>query len=128
MNVDAQPKKSIALYDTMVFMPTSDAHIVALDMKTGKVMWNTGVGGSQYTMSGGPHRCRRQGDFGTRGLKPVIVALDAKTGKEVWRFNTIPKPGEPNYDTWNDMPYEARNGGTIWTPGSYDKDWSVRFF
>ncbi len=127
-DVTPTPKKSIALYDTMVFMPTSDAHIVALDMKTGKVMWNTGVGATGFTSSGGPIVAAGKVIFGTRGPKPVIVALDAKTGKEAWRFNTIPKPGEPNYDTWNNMPYEARNGGTIWTPGSYDKETNLVFF
>lgn len=127
-DVTPTPKKSIALYDTMVFMPTSDAHIVALDMKTGKVMWNTGVGATGFTMSGGPIVAAGKVIFGTRGPKPVIVALDAKTGKEAWRFNTIPKPGEANYDTWNNMPYEARNGGTIWTPGSYDKETNLVFF
>ena len=127
-DVTPTPKKSIAIYDSLVFMPTSDAHIVALNMKTGAVVWNTGVGGSTFTMSGGPIVAKGKVIFGTRGPKPVIVALDAKTGKEAWRFNPIPKPGEPNYDTWNNMPYEARTGGTIWTPGSYDKETNLVFF
>ena len=127
-DVTPDPKKSIAIYGSLVFMPTSDAHIVALDVKTGALVWNTGVGQQGYPMSGGPIVARGKVIFGTRGPKPVIVALDATTGKEAWRFNTIPKPGEPNYDTWNNMPYEARKGGTIWTPGSYDKETNLVFF
>ena len=127
-DVTPTPKKSIALYDTMVFVPTSDAKIVALDVKTGKEMWSAGAGPTGFTMSGGPIVAKGKVIFGTRGPKPVIVALDAKTGKEAWRFNPIPKPGEPNYDTWNNMPYEARTGGTIWTPGSYDKETNLVFF
>ena len=59
----------------------------------------------------------------TTGRAPggnFIVALDAQTGQEAWRFNTIPKDGEPGGNTWNGVPHEKRNGGSVWVPGSYD--------
>jgi alcohol dehydrogenase (cytochrome c) len=125
--VTPTPKKSIAIFGTTLYMPTSDAHIVALDVKTGAVLWDKGPGPG-YTMSGGPIIAKGKVIYGTRGPKPIIVALDAKTGAEAWRFNTIPKPDEPGGDTWNNMDYAARNGGTIWTAGSYDRENNLVFF
>jgi len=126
-DVTPTPKKSIAIFGTTLYMPTSDAHIVALDVKTGAVLWDKGPGPG-YTMSGGPIIAKGKVIYGTRGPKPIIVALDAKTGAEAWRFNTIPKPDEPGGDTWNNMDYAARNGGTIWTAGSYDRENNLVFF
>lgn len=126
-DVTPTPKKSIAIFGTTLYMPTSDAHIVALDVKTGAVVWDKGPGPG-FTMSGGPIVAKGKVIYGTRGPKPVIIALDAKTGAEAWRFNTIPKPDEPGGDTWNNMAYADRNGGTIWTAGSYDKENNLVFF
>jgi alcohol dehydrogenase (cytochrome c) len=126
-DVTPTPKKSIAIFGTTLYMPTSDAHIVALDVKTGAVLWDKGPGPG-FTMSGGPIVAKGKVIYGTRGPKPIIVALDAKTGAEAWRFNTIPKPDEPGGDTWNNMAYADRNGGTIWTAGSYDKENNLVFF
>ena len=126
-DVTPTPKKSIAIFGTTLYMPTSDAHIVALDVKTGAVLWDKGPGPG-FTMSGGPIIAKGKVIYGTRGPKPIIVALDAKTGAEAWRFNTIPKPDEPGGDTWNNMAYADRNGGTIWTAGSYDKETNLVFF
>jgi len=49
-----------------------------------------------------------------------IVALDAKTGAEVWRTKTIAQPGSPGDDSWHGLPADKRNGGSVWTSGSYD--------
>ena len=49
-----------------------------------------------------------------------IVALDAETGKEAWRFYTIARPGEQGGNSWNALPLDKRNGGSVWIPGSYD--------
>ena len=133
-------KKSMAILDNMLFLPTSDAHMVALDVKTGNVLWNTNVGEvkptdggksgiwQSYTISGGPIIAKGKVIFGTRGPKPFIVALDARTGKEAWRFLTLPKPGTTGGDTWNDIKWEDRSGGAIWTPGSYDAKSNLVFF
>ena len=49
-----------------------------------------------------------------------VVALDIETGEEAWRFGTIPGPDEPGGHTWNGLPHVARNGASVWIPGSYD--------
>src|SRR5205823_5394790 len=55
------------------------------------------------------------------------VALDAATGEEVWRFYSIAKPGEPG-DSWNGLPLDKRNGGSVWVAGSYDSALNLAFF
>ena len=37
----------------------------------------------------------------------------------MWRFNTIPQPGEPGHESWENDAWK-HGGGSIWTTGSYD--------
>ena len=76
-----------------------------------------------YGLTGGVTVAEGKVIASTTGRAPggnYIVALDAQTGKEAWRFGTIPKDGEFGGNTWNNVPYEKRNGGSVWVPGSYD--------
>ncbi len=122
--------RSIALYENLVIAPTPDKHVVALDMKTGKVVWDHEVvpaGPSQQRLAGGPivaHGKVIQGVANCNDLKGGcwIVGLDAKTGDEVWRFDTIARPGQPGGDSWNGAPVDERFGGSVWNAGSYDPD------
>ena len=59
---------------------------------------------------------------------PYIQALDAETGEPAWRFYTIARPGEPGGNSWNGLPLEERNGGSVWIPGSYDAVNNLAFF
>ena len=56
------------------------------------------------------------------------VAIDVESGKEAWRFNTIARPGEPNGESWNDVPLEKRSGGSIWHELSYDPELDLVYF
>ena len=57
-----------------------------------------------------------------------IVGLDLKTGEESWRFNTVARPGEPGGNTWNDLPLDQRNGGSVWVTGSFDPELNLVYF
>ncbi len=58
------------------------------------------------------------GEYGIRGF---IAAYDAETGAEAWRFYTIPGPGEPGHETWEDGGDAWQHGGaSVWLTGSYD--------
>jgi alcohol dehydrogenase (cytochrome c) len=92
-------KRSISLFGTRLYVPTSDAHIVALDMKTGGVIWDQAVADPKagYRMTGGPLVARGKVMVGTTGRAEggnIVAALDAETGKEAWRFYTIARPNE----------------------------------
>ena len=118
-------KRAIALYGDKVYTGTSDTHIVALDAKTGRVVWDTPIADQKqgYGLTGGVTVAKGKVIASTTGRAPggnFIVGLDAQTGQEAWRFGTIPKEGEVGGNTWNNVPHEKRNGGSVWVPGSYD--------
>ena len=130
--VNASNKRMISIYGNKVYMGTSDIHVVALDVKTGRVVWDEPLTEERgFTLTGGPLVAKGKVMIGTGGRvggKNYIVALDAETGKIAWRFNTIAQPGEPGGDTWNDHTAEERNGGSVWIAGSYDSALNLAFF
>jgi alcohol dehydrogenase (cytochrome c) len=101
--------------------------VVALDAKTGKVVWDTKVQDykkGQYltlmplVIDGKVIVGGSGGEYGIRGY---VVAYDADTGKELWRTFTIPGPGEPGHDTWSGDDWKT-GGGSAWMTGNYDPD------
>jgi alcohol dehydrogenase (cytochrome c) len=130
-------KRGIALHGNRLYLGTSDVHVVALDVTTGDVVWDTKIGDFRRRegLNGGPLVARGKVMIGTTGTGvaarfggPQIVGLDAETGAEVWRIGTIPKPGEPGDESWNGIPFEERSGASIWTPGSYDPVTGLAYF
>ena len=131
--VTPSQKKGFSIYGNRLYVPTSDVHIVALDVKTGEVVWDTEVGdpNQRTRMTGGPLVAKGKVMIGTVGRidgGPYIQALDAETGEPAWRFYTIARPGEPGGNSWNGLPLEERNGGSVWIPGSYDAVNNLAFF
>jgi alcohol dehydrogenase (cytochrome c) len=131
--VQATVKRNIAIYGDKLFAGTSDVHVVALDVKSGKVTWDTALVNSiqGFRLTGGPLVAKGKvmvGTVGRNGGGNYIVALDTETGKESWRFNVIPKSDEQGGNTWNGLPFEKRNGGSVWVAGSYDPVLNLAFF
>jgi len=129
--VNAGTKKAMSIFGDRLYMPTSDARIVALDVKTGSLVWETESVGKGISMSGGPLIAKGKVIVGTGGQGPggnFILGYDMKTGKESWRFKTISEPGKPEVDTWNNLPMDKRSGGSVWTPGSYDPVSNLVYF
>ena len=132
---DARPSvhRNIALYGDRLLVPTSDDHVVALDVRTGAVVWDTPVADyhAGWQVSGGPIVANGKVLQGIVGQSPgggAIVALDVHTGKEAWRFHTIARPGEPGGNSWNGLPLEKRSGASVWTAGSYDPKLNLAYF
>lgn len=125
-------KRNIAIYGSKVYLGTSDIHVVALDVKSGKVAWDRALTTDKgFQLTGGPLVAKGKVMIGTGGRVAggnYIVALDAETGKEAWRFRTIAQPGEPGGDTWNDHPPADRNGASVWVAGSYDAQLNLTFW
>ncbi len=124
----ARGSRSIAIYDTNVYLATTDAHIVALDARSGDLAWDQTVADATlgYRYSSGPIVANGKVVAGMTGCQNYkndvcfISAHDARTGNEVWRTSTIAQPGAPGGDTWGDLPLTFRAGGDSWIPGSYD--------
>ena len=121
-------KRNMALYGDNLYIATSDAHIVALDAKTGKVVWDHTVAdwNKGWRYSSGPHVAGGKIVIGMSGCNAAqgggcfITGHDAKTGAEVWRVYTLAQTGDPNEHSWNGLPLEKRFGGSAWIAGSYD--------
>ena len=97
-----------------LFMTTLDAHLLALDMKTGAIAWDATLEDYKngYASTIAPLVVKDKvivgvagGEYGIRGF---IDAYDAQTGKRAWRFYTIPGPGEPGNNTWAGDSWKTR--------------------
>jgi alcohol dehydrogenase (cytochrome c) len=119
-------KKTIALYGDKVFTATSDRHMVALDARTGRPVWDVVLTErADMRVPGGPLAADGVIMQGFANQAPgggLIVAVDAETGEKLWEFETVAKPGQPGGDTWNGLPAEERRGGSQWTSGTYDAE------
>ena len=120
--------RSIAIYGDKIYLNTADAHIVALDARTGEVAWDHEVADNAlgYRYTSGPIVANGKIVAGMTGCEHYkddvcfISAHDADTGEQIWRRSTVARPGEPGGDTWGDLPLMFRAGGDSWIPGSYD--------
>jgi alcohol dehydrogenase (cytochrome c) len=128
--------RNLAIYGDLLLAATSDAHIIALDAKSGKLVWDheTADWNKGWRYTGGPFIINGkviQGMTGCGNAEPggcFITGNDAKTGAELWRVQTIAHPGDPNYDTWNGLPIESRFGASAWITGSYDPEQNLVFY
>lgn len=117
--------RGLAILGSTLFWGTLDGYLVALDANTGSVLWQTQAAepSEGYTLTGAPLVANKLvivgvagGEFGIRGY---LSAYDPETGKEAWRFSTIPGPGEPGHETWENDAWKT-GGGPTWNTGSYD--------
>src|SRR5215472_2585796 len=121
-------QRNVAIFGDKIFATTSDAHVIAVDARTGKLVWDTRVADSKlgYGYTSGPIVVRGTVITGIAGCSRYkedvcfIAGHDAETGKERWRTSTVARPGEPGGDTWGGLPLTFRAGSDAWIPGSYD--------
>jgi PQQ-dependent dehydrogenase (methanol/ethanol family) len=132
--------RGIALYEGKVIAPVVEGRIRALDMQTGKVVWDTRVSpiNLPYSITMAPRVIKggrviigvSGGEYAARGF---FAAYDANTGKELWKFYTVPgdpsKPFEqPIYAEWaktwdkDKKWWVAGGGGPVWGSIAYDPD------
>lgn len=132
--------RGAALWDGKVYVGTIDGRLIALDEKSGKVVWSaqTTDPGKQATITGAPRAVKGKiligqggADLGARGY---VSAYDAETGALSWRFYMTPNPdGGPDdaasdrifkekaAATWGDGAWkETGGGGTVWDSIVYD--------
>ena len=125
--------RGVALYGSNVYVATLNNDVVALDAKTGKVVWSKKLEKPDlgYAMTLAPLVVKGKvvvgvsgGEYGARGY---VTALDAKTGAQVWKRHTIPAPEEAGGNTWPKGAYKT-GGGAAWLTGSYDADTDTLFW
>jgi alcohol dehydrogenase (cytochrome c) len=127
--------RGVAAGDGRIYSGQLDGSFVALDQKTGAVVWRTqledyhdgySITGATRYFDGMVFTGMSGGENGVRGR---VYALDAKTGNEVWRFYTIPGPSDIGGDTWpNDGTSYLHGGGTVWQAPAVDPDLGMLYF
>lgn len=127
--------RNIAIYKDKLFMATYDAALVALEARTGKLVWTTYKADHKlgFTHTSGPIIAAGVVVSGISGCSRFkkscfITGHDPDTGKELWRTSTIALPGDPNSASWGSLPPEMRGGGDTWIPGSYDPQLNLVYF
>jgi quinohemoprotein ethanol dehydrogenase len=127
--------RGLALGDGKVFVGQLDGKLVALDQRTGEVVWTTQAERWQdgFSITAAPLYYGGRvivgfagGDRATRGR---LKAFDAKTGKLEWTFYTIPGPGELGHDTWPGYNDAWKYGGAaIWQTPAVDPELGLIYF
>jgi len=89
--------RGVAVYGDKVYMATLDAKLVALDAKTGSLLWETQIADPEkgYSETMAPTAVDGKILIGTNGgeygIRGFVKAYDAETGKLVWTFHTVPE-------------------------------------
>ncbi|CCJ06814.1 PQQ-dependent dehydrogenase, methanol/ethanol family [Methylocystis sp. SC2] len=143
--------RGLAYGDGKIFLAQADTTLVALDAKTGKLLWSVKNGDPSkgQTSTAAPHVFKDKvfvgiagGEFGVRGH---ITAYDVKTGQQVWRgysmgpdADTLIEPGKTTHlgkpvekdsgiTTWEGDQWKI-GGGTTWGWYSYDPDLNLVYY
>jgi len=132
-NCCGQETRGLAIAGDKVILAALDTHMIALDAKTGKEVWNVQAADpkEKYSFTHAPLVVKDKviegtagGEFGIRGF---IAAFDVNTGKEAWRFYTVPGPGEPGNETWAGDSWK-HGAASVWATGSYDPATNLTFW
>jgi len=121
--------RNLAIFNDAIIYTTNDEYIIALDVHTGEVKWETQI--LDYRthpaqQSNGPVIIKGMAVSGRNCQPPAgpeacfIIAHDAKTGEEIWKLNLIQQPTGDETDTWGDVPWDGRWHVGAWMAPSYD--------
>ncbi|MFN3326341.1 MAG: pyrroloquinoline quinone-dependent dehydrogenase [Bryobacteraceae bacterium] len=128
-----QVNRGVAVLGDRVYAGFVDGHVVALDAKTGALLWDVEVADRRtgHSVTVAPLAVKDKvivgiagGEYGIRGF---LDAYDAETGERAWRFYTVPGPGEPGNETWAGDSWKT-GGAPTWVTGSYDPELNLIYW
>jgi alcohol dehydrogenase (cytochrome c) len=125
--------RGAAILGDKIFWTTLDAHLLALDVKTGTVLWDRVVGDptNAESLTVAPLVVKDKVIVGISGaeygIRGYIDAYYAETGEQAWRFYTVPTKDEPGGDTWAGDSWMT-GGGSAWVTGSYDPELNLVYW
>src|SRR6266699_5876698 len=127
MQTHSPYNRGFALGHGKVFVGTVDGRLIALDMKTGKPVWDTKLVNSEKLtvgFTGAPLVVKDTVIIGSQGgewtSRGPIFGVDANTGKKKWEFFTVAGTEEAK-QTWGGDSWRTGGGGG-WMPGTYDAE------
>ena len=125
--------RGVAILGETLYMSTLDAHLVAIDARTGNLKWNVEVAEASkgYSKTAAPLIVKDKvvtgiagGEYGIRGF---LDAYDAETGERAWRTYTIPGPDHPDNESWSGDSWRT-GGAPTWITGSYDPELNLIYW
>ncbi len=126
--------KGVALRKNKVFFETDNAHLLALDRATGKLLWEKELAERHQPPYGGTVAPLIVDDMvivgiagGDHGIRGFLSAYHADTGELAWKHWTVPAKGEPGIETWKGSE-PVGGGGATWLTGSYDASTSTLYW
>jgi alcohol dehydrogenase (cytochrome c) len=126
--------KGLGMHGDTLFWATVDCHLIAIDAKNGKVLWDKTLvdyrKGYQYNVP--PLVVKNMVILGPAtneaGANCWVAAYDVKTGNEIWKFYTNPESADdPAAKTWVGDSWK-HGGSPIWNAGSYDPETNLTFW
>lgn len=118
--------RGVAIKDGRVVRGTADGYLLALDATDGELLWSRKIAdvnrGERITM---PPLIYEDLIYiapamSENAIKGWVGAFRLDNGERVWRFNIVPEPGEPGFETWKQPKGFPVGGGGVWTPLSID--------
>jgi len=125
--------RGFAARGQVLYKVNLESRLLAMDAKTGTVLWETEIDDIKKGYSGtvAPLVVRDMvligiagAEFGVRGF---VDAYDAATGKRRWRFWTVAGPEDPGSHTWGGDSWK-RGGGSTWITGTYDSETNLTYW
>jgi PQQ-dependent dehydrogenase (methanol/ethanol family) len=135
--------RGVAAWKGKIFLGVLDGRLIALDGKTGKVVYSVQTTDPKqpYTITQVPRIVKDMVVIGNAGAeytcRGYVSAFDAATGKLKWRFYTVPgAPGDPHTTpelekarkTWTGEFWKYGGGATAWDSIVYDPKTNLVFF
>ena len=126
--------RGFAILGDRLYMATLDAHLVALDAKTGSVIWDVVVADYRQGFSITLAPLALDGKIivgitaGECALAGFVDAYDATTGKKLWRTYSTAQKGDPARASWSPESSAEVGGGPTWMTGTYDAETDTLFW
>lgn len=135
--------RGVAAWKGRIYLGAYDGRLIALDAKTGKVVWSvqTTDPSRAYTITGAPRIANGKviiGNAGSEiGVRGYVSAYDAADGRLLWRFFTIPGDPSKPYETeqlraaaatWTGDLYWKLGGATVWDGIVYEPRTNLVYF
>lgn len=139
--------RNIAIWGELIVFNSKDNYLVALDAKSGQLVWETQIRdqNSWFWSTPGPiivngkaisgRSCAQEAGASIDGTGAAsgpescfLTAHDLNTGEELWRFYTIPTNDQPGAETWKDVPNEVRHHVGSWITPAYDPELNLVYF
>ncbi|HEX7361442.1 MAG TPA: acido-empty-quinoprotein group A [Bryobacteraceae bacterium] len=131
---DHLASRGVAMYKDRLYFGTPDAHLICLDARSGKAIWDKQIADVKfgYYLALAPLVVKDKIIIGTSGdssdVRHFLEALNPETGKIIWRWYTTPAPGTPAARTWPNTQALLHGGGPAWLTGTYDPELNLIYW